>query len=67
MGNSTFGFDDRELPAGARQRRRCLELAPERLSKIFRRGVLHQLGRRVDTDGTLPLQREGYKSWSPYP
>ncbi len=35
MGNSTFGLDCRELPAGVRQQRGCLELAPERLSKIF--------------------------------
>ncbi len=35
MRNSTFGLEFRELPAGVRQQRECLELASERLSKIF--------------------------------
>jgi hypothetical protein len=47
MRNSTFGLEYRELPAGARQQRGCLELASERLSKIFCTG----LWKKVDADG----------------
>ncbi len=63
MRNSTYGLDFRELTVGARQWKGRLELASERLSKIF----CGCPWKRVDTDGTLPLQREGYKSLHPYP
>ncbi len=51
---SVFGY--RELPGGARQPKKQLELPSERLPEIsaFESG-------RVDADGTLPLSVGGYK------
>lgn len=54
MRNSTFGLEYRELSAGARQQRGCLELASERLSKIF--CVL--IWKKVDADG-VPAVTKG--------
>lgn len=46
MRNSTLKPDFRELPVGVRQQKECLELASERLSKIFCRMIGESRHRR---------------------
>jgi len=60
MRSSTIPSEFRELPDGARQRKREWELTSERLSEIYGRGS-EPTAWKVDADGARPLQRERYK------